>query len=326
MNALYSTKDTIEFKKNIVDFIEGRMEAKVFEEYFQANPQILDWLQSMVPDGMTDRVGVEVKLDYFLKKLPEEKYRQIMNAYETFYVAKAEPLDTQLGLAKILVDLLDEVKDEAEFESIIALLVYNYKTVLANPSKYKPHYIQEFPDFIRELFEKNYTTVMSLPYDVKRVLPGLRRSSSTLWYYVNLQSWLYHLMGSFFPDEAITEDETLYNKASFLRDVCPEYIDGPEVESSGIIERIVAEVPENMPKKERIKQIKNKIKQAFHIEGAKYPRWIQGAEWPISASGKPMRFVEQKREKGKLYQSTLYTHFIFEDVDTGEIKVIDQFT
>jgi hypothetical protein len=39
-----------------------------------------------------------------------------------------------------------------------------------------------------------------------------------------------------------------------------------------------------------------------------------------------MRFVEQKRKKGKEYAEMLYTQFFFEDVETGEIRVIDQFT
>ena len=43
-------------------------------------------------------------------------------------------------------------------------------------------------------------------------------------------------------------------------------------------------------------------------------------------NGKPLRFVEQKRKKGKEYANMLYTQFFFEDVDTGETRVIDQFT
>ena len=58
----------------------------------------------------------------------------------------------------------------------------------------------------------------------------------------------------------------------------------------------------------------------------KYPRWVQEAEWPIVPSGKPMRFLEQKKAKGKAYAETMLTHYVFEDVDTGEQRVIDQFT
>ena len=73
-------------------------------------------------------------------------------------------------------------------------------------------------------------------------------------------------------------------------------------------------------------QIKELIKKEFHIVGTKYPRWVQGGEWPVSKSGKPMRFVEQKRKKGKEYQDVLYTIYVFEDLDTLEKRIIEQFT
>ena len=68
------------------------------------------------------------------------------------------------------------------------------------------------------------------------------------------------------------------------------------------------------------------MKELFPVTGKRFPRWVQEAEWPIAPSGKPMRFVEQKRGKGPEYDMTVYTHFVFEDVDTGEIRVVDQFT
>jgi hypothetical protein len=79
-------------------------------------------------------------------------------------------------------------------------------------------------------------------------------------------------------------------------------------------------------KNKRIKEVKSRIKEAFHVSGIIYPRWVQEAEWPLSASGKPMKFVGQKRKKGKEYEGMLYTLFYFEDVDTGEERVVEQFT
>ena len=70
----------------------------------------------------------------------------------------------------------------------------------------------------------------------------------------------------------------------------------------------------------------NIIKELFHIESNKYPRWIQSPEWPIGENGVPMRFVSQKRKKGKEYETILYTEFLFEDVKTGEQRVVEQFT
>ena len=111
-----------------------------------------------------------------------------------------------------------------------------------------------------------------------------------------------------------------------MLDVCPGYIDGVEISAAEIIEKIIAEVPETMPKSKRKKEIRERIKAAFHIVDGKYPRWVQGGDWPVAASGKPMRFVGQKRKKGKEYENMLYTVYTFEDVDTGEIRTIEQFT
>ena len=101
---------------------------------------------------------------------------------------------------------------------------------------------------------------------------------------------------------------------------------GTERIISNIIDGIIASVPEDMPVSKRKKAIKEKIKEAFPCKTKKYPRWVQSEEWQISECGKPMRFIEQKRKKGKEYKDTLHTEFYFEDVDTGEIRIVEQFT
>ena len=164
-----------------------------------------------------------------------------------------------------------------------------------------------------------------IPYDI-RLDYSRNKTDGKLWTYVNIQSWLYNLMTEIYPDEQLVEDESLHEKASFMMDVCPEYIEGHEIDEAGIVEAIIEQVPESLPKAKRKKQIKELIKKEFHIVGTKYPRWVQGGEWPVSKSGKPMRFVEQKRKKGKGYENMLFTIYIFEDVDTLEQRIIEQFT
>ena len=58
----------------------------------------------------------------------------------------------------------------------------------------------------------------------------------------------------------------------------------------------------------------------FHIEGRRFPFWIQEAEWPVSATGKPMKFISQK----SVYQVEV-KQYIFEDVDTHEQVIVEQF-
>ena len=308
------------YKVKIIDFIEGRTAPEPFYTWFESNPQVLDWLQSMIPQDKTIRDAVEVKIDYFLKDLPTSKQEEVYSTYKSLCET------TDLDRAKKLVDLLTELDSRTvQFTDLMNLLLNNYKTVLNNPSKYKSSYVQEMCIAVKKFFEDKFTTVQEVPYDVKTVYSH-NKTNSKLWTYVNVQSWLYRLMTELCPDDTIEKDNTLYEKASFMMDVCPEYIEGHEIDEAGIIEAIIEQVPESLPKAKRKKQIKELIKKEFHIVGTKYPRWVQGGEWPVSKSGKPMRFVEQKRKKGKEYQDMLYTIYVFEDVDTFEKRIIEQFT
>ena len=308
------------YKDKIVDFIEGRTSPEAFYIWFESNPQVLDWLQSMVPQDKTIRDSIEVKVDYFLKDLPKSKQEEIYTAYQGL----CETVDVEQ--AKKLVNLLIELDTKTvPFTDLMNLLLHNFKIVLDSPGKYKSSDVQHMCTGVKEFFENDYRIIQEMPYNVKTAYSH-NKTNSKLWTYVNIQSWLYQLMKELYPVEALVEDESLHEKASFMMDVCPEYIEGHEIDKSGIIEAIIEQVPESLPKAKRKKQIKELIKKEFHIVGTKYPRWVQGGEWPVSKSGKPMRFVEQKRKKGKEYQDMLYTIYVFEDLDTLEKRIIEQFT
>ena len=308
------------YKEKMIDFIEGRTAPETFYIWFESNPQVLDWLQSMIPQDKTIRDSIEVKVDYFLKDLPKSKQEEIYAAYQSL----CETVD--VDQAKNLVDLLNELDAKTvQFTDLMKLLLYNFKSVLDTPGKYKSSYVQHMCTGVKEFFENDYTIVQEMPYNVKTVYSH-NKANRKLWTYVNIQSWLYQLMKELYPEEVIEKDESLHEKASFMMDVCPEYIDGHEIDEAGIIEAIIERVPETLPKSKRAKQIKELIKKEFHIAGTRYPRWVQGGEWPVSKSGKPMRFVEQKRKKGKGYENMLYTIYVFEDVDTFEKRIIEQFT
>ena len=317
------------YKENIVDFIEGRTDPETFYIWFESNSQILDWLQSKLPNDKTIEDEVEVNIGYFLKNLPQSKQDEINAAYQSL----CEIVDIER--AKKLVDLLCALDAKAIrftndinaelFTNDMDLLLYNFKKVLDNPSEYKDAYVQYMCESVKEFFEKKHMVDQEIPYDI-RLDYSRNKTDGKLWTYVNIQSWLYDLMTEIYPDEQFDEDESLHEKASFMMDVCPEYIEGHEIDEAGIVEAIIEQVPESLPKAKRKKQIKELIKKEFHIVGAKYPRWVQGGEWPVSKSGKPMRFVEQKRKKGKGYENMLFTVYIFEDVETLEQRIIEQFT
>ena len=110
--------------------------------------------------------------------------------------------------------------------------------------------------------------------------------------------------------------EIYSEKFGFLLDVKPDYINGEQAES--LIDEIIQSVPETMSKTKRIKEIKAKIKEAFHVEDKKYPRWAQDTDWPFSKTGKPLKYLSRKTD-GDLVQHT------FVDVDTGEETIVEEF-
>ena len=54
---------TENYKSRIIDFIEGRTEPEAFFSWFESDPQILDWLQSMIrqPNFLFTNEGVRVE-------------------------------------------------------------------------------------------------------------------------------------------------------------------------------------------------------------------------------------------------------------------------
>lgn len=151
------------------------------------------------------------------------------------------------------------------------------------------------------------------PYCIKDVINSIwnRRGISFLENEMETFSVISRLMKEAFPDEEMQVDSTLEDKFRFILIACPEYLYSAEIENAGILESLIEEFPESMPKTKRIKAFRDKLKAMFYVEGQKYPRWIQESEWPLSKTGKPTKFLRQK-SKGEV------SFYYFLDVDTGE--------
>ena len=81
--------------------------------------------------------------------------------------------------------------------------------------------------------------------------------------------------------------------------------------------QILDKFPPTMKVAERKKAGKEALWKAFHIKDRKFPRWIQGADWPMGKNS-PMEYLGQRRD-GELVELR------FRDVDTGEERTVEQF-
>lgn len=169
-----------------------------------------------------------------------------------------------------------------------------------------------------------------VPYDIRLIVAQSMRHSGCISDEPSFPMYSHRMIRVFhsvvsscvkklLPDDNIVVSMKLQNEFVFLLEACPHYIGGIEVDDSEILEDLMASIPENLSESGRKKWFKTRVRELFHIGGNKYPRWLQEAEWPMS-NGKPMRFVSQSRDKNYIYK------YVFEDVDTGEIKIVEQFT
>ena len=158
----------------------------------------------------------------------------------------------------------------------------------------------------------------SVPFDIDILWDELitkAKGHTILGKQLNIHSAIAKIVIEAFPNETINVDKTLDQKYDFLLDVMPKYICGEK--SQELVEKIISETTINLIEKKRKKFIKEKIKEAFHLEGNNYPRWVQDSDWPFSKNGKPLKFISQRNKN--LYVVEL----IFEDVDTGEKVTIE---
>ena len=240
----------MDYKKYVIDFVEGRLNAKEFIEYCEKNPQVLDWVQSI---ASKERKSYKV----------------------TRYDVKASWPRTVHEISKDIMVWKDE----------------------------------------NDVVTAKQETV---PFDISIAWEGWMEhgKSSDSGTQYNVHSGISDIVVEAFPNETINVSKSVRERFNFLLDVMPEYIEGPEAEE--LVDAIISSLPNDLPKTKRIKEAKEKIKEAFHLGGGKYPRWAQSGEWPFSKTGKPMKFVSQKRKR----DSELTEH-TFEDVDTGERVIVE---
>lgn len=164
-------------------------------------------------------------------------------------------------------------------------------------------------------FWKNisYSALKGDEFDLVKHIERICRFDTSIGDNLNLWGTLKAVYKYFYPDTRFTEK---YSEIFALYlDAVGESFEGTEVEK--FVERIVIDALAITPKAKRRKEVKEKIKEAFHVDGSNRPHWIQGAEWPMGKKA-PMRFVKRTRTGERVdYQ--------FVDVDTGEIRTVSQY-
>lgn len=104
-------------------------------------------------------------------------------------------------------------------------------------------------------------------------------------------------------------------EASYFQNAVGDYLGGPEVEDC--IANILSSFSRDMGKTKRTKTAKAALRTHFHIHSRQYPHWVQEPEWPMGKHS-PMVFSGQKRTGEKVT-------FTFQDVDTKEIRLVEQY-
>ncbi len=216
------------------------------------------------------------------------------------------PLVEQVLTGNIdMEQFLKKLQDDPELQEYIRRLV--------------PEEAKEDPSHV---FWKSvsYPSVKRDHFDYYRFI--FRMANSDLWAshpdgrigkYLNIFSLLKKAYLYYYPDIVCTRRyEDVFD---VYLDAVGDCFEGPEV--CALVEQIILDAMQLSAKTKRVKQARTVLRDVFHIEGSKRPRWIQGPEWPIG-SRSPMQFTGQK----KAGETVDYT---FQDVDTGDIRIIKQY-
>lgn len=216
------------------------------------------------------------------------------------------PLVEQVLTGNIdMEQFLKKLQDDPELQEYIRRLV--------------PEEAKEDPSHV---FWKSvsYPSVKRDHFDYYRFI--FRMANSDLWAshpdirigkYLNIFSLLKKAYLYYYPDIVCTRRyEDVFD---VYLDAVGDCFEGPEV--CARVEQIILDTMQLSAKSKRVKQARTVLRDVFHIEGSKRPRWIQGPEWPIG-SRSPMQFTGQK----KAGETVDYT---FQDVDTGDIRTIRQY-
>lgn len=182
------------------------------------------------------------------------------------------PLIEQVLTGNIdMEQFLKKLQDDPELQEYIRRLV--------------PEEAKEDPSHV---FWKSvsYPSVKRDHFDYYRFI--FRMANSDLWAshpdgrigkYLNIFSLLKKAYLYYYPDIVCTRRyEDVFD---VYLDAVGDCFEGPEV--CALVEQIILDTMQLSAKSKRVKQARTVLRDVFHIESSKRPRWIQGPEWPMGS-------------------------------------------
>lgn len=172
------------------------------------------------------------------------------------------------------------------------------------------NYIEEF---VPELRDRNHliypgTPVPTVRQYISRFSHKTARGALTIY---DVVADLYYQI-----DETLVRTDKYSEAYRFSLDVLPGYVGG--IAAEDYISRVIIPKYTQMPKKtQRIKGIKEEIRNTFLRDGKGYPHWIQDPQWPLGENGLPMIYTGQKKQDG-------YTDYFFRGNGTDEKRTVRQ--
>ena len=144
-----------------------------------------------------------------------------------------------------------------------------------------------------------------------------RQKMGSIHYIYQAYHMVWRIFTEAFPEYEITPFEE-YKEKWDLSFAYPDYIGGSEVDDQGVLDKIIDELPKDLSMSKKKALFKKLVREAFHVEGNKFPYWIQSPEWPVN-NGIPLKFVKSKKINAEM------KHHYFVDTVTGEERIVEDF-
>jgi hypothetical protein len=159
----------------------------------------------------------------------------------------------------------------------------------------------------------SFSTMEKYGFDLYRLLLHLHKFDLSIPDNLNIWDSIGCFYAYLHPEVELTN--AYHDAFDLYLSAIMDCFDGPEVRH--LVLKVIQDACDQPTKKKRLEYAKSEIRSLFHVVGTSRPRWIQGPEWPMGKYS-PMQYVS-KKNRGEV---VLY---LFQDVDTGEVRTVEQY-